>query len=635
MRGEFGEPFGVAVRDGQIYVSDGERGRIFKVDNVTGAVADFAEGLHTPSGIAFDQDGNLIVADTGSHTIRKVSPQGQITEVAGIAGKYGFADGPVSSALLNGPIGVAVGPDGQIFVSDTYNDRIRVIINGQVTTLAGSRRGYADGTGGAALFDTPLGVALTAAGTLLVADLGNSRIRVVEPSGQTSTLTGSGPGPSRDGTLASAVWESPTAVTVAQSGSVFVVDGAAIRAIGRRALPLVETISSGDHRLTNGPALTAPFNRPSGIAVDATGNLIIADSGDQLIRAIGDSPPSGEISPGQLREIGPSAEEFRSLQPARWPFDPPDAKREIAGTLGEIRGDLPASDTAKPVWFHNGLDVAGSYGETVRLVRSETVLEPVSVANLGGLRELIRMPSLGYVHIRVGRDKNDHPFDDARFQFERDPVTGELVNLRVPRGTVFRAGEPLGTLNAFNHVHLIAGRAGSEMNAIAALELPGLSDSIAPVIERVDLTDENWRLLDPRINGGRVILTAKTRVVVRAYDRVDGNAERRRLGVYRLGYQIFRDDGTPLSPEIDWTIRFDRMPPHEAVRLVYAPGSRSGYTPDTVFNYIVTNRVNGDDFAESSLDPAALGGGKYTLRVFAADFFGNTASKDISIEVAR
>jgi hypothetical protein len=239
---------------------------------------------------------------------------------------------------------------------------------------------------------------------------------------------------------------------------------------------------------------------------------------------------------------------------------------------------------------------------------------------------------MGYIHIRMGRDQNDRPFGDPRFQFERDH-RGKIADLRIPRGAVFSAGEPVGTLNALNHVHLVAGRSGEEMNALDALVLPGVSDSISPVIESVYLTDANWYKLETRGGDSRIRLLDKTRVIVRAYDRVDGNAERRRLGVYKVGYQIL-NAGQPLS-DINWSISFERMPANEAVRFVYAPGSRSGYTPDTVFDYIVSNNVSGDDYSEGFIDPAKLENGQYTIRVFAADFFGNTATKDISIEVSR
>ena len=196
------------------------------------------------------------------------------------------------------------------------------------------------------------------------------------------------------------------------------------------------------------------------------------------------------------------------------------------------------------------------------------------------------------------------------------------------------AGEAIGTLNSFNHVHLIAGRIGSEMNAIDALTLPNNSDKVVPTIEAVSLFDENWQPIETPKTISRIKLSGKIRVVVKAYDQMDGNAARRRLGVYRLGYQILKEDKTPLF-EPKTTISFQKMPDADFVKLVYAVGSKSGYTPDTVFNYIVTNEVNGDTARENFLDVAQFESGNYVLRVFAEDFFGNQATKEISISIEK
>jgi hypothetical protein len=209
-----------------------------------------------------------------------------------------------------------------------------------------------------------------------------------------------------------------------------------------------------------------------------------------------------------------------------------------------------------------------------------------------------------------------------------------LIDVRVPRGTKFEAGEPIGTLNAMNHVHLIAGPSGGEINALAALELPGIKDSIAPTIESATVFDQNWAPVETKGAGGRIKLAGKYRVVARAFDRMDGNSDRRKLGVYKLGYQVLRNDGSPFGAAI-WPIIFDRMPPNEAAKFVYAVGSHSGATGETIFNYIVTNRLDGDASHEEFFDTATLPSGNYTIRVFASDYFGNISTKDIPIEVNK
>jgi hypothetical protein len=465
-------------------------------------------------------------------------------------------------------------------------------------------------------------------GKVLVADAGNRRIRVIEPDGQVWTLAGNGEEALRDGPLLDASFVRPTAIAVNDRDEIFIADGNALRVInGRGVFPYVVTLSGGGRGFANGNVRHAKFNRPSGIAFNSTGELLIADSENGLIRKIGsENVRQNERShPGHL-----SADEFKQLQPPRWPFDPPDAPRDIAGTLGELRGTV-GSDV--PLRFHNGLDIAGAYGEVARFIRSEKVLDPISAENFGTLRELVRLPQIGYIHIRLGRDQHDRMFANSKFLPQLDG-NGTLVDIRVRRGTKFDAGEPVGTLNAMNHVHLIAGPSGGEINALAALELPGVSDSIAPKIENAAVFNQNWTPLETKTKNERIKLAGKYRVVVRAFDRMDGNPERRKLGVYRLGYQLIRERQTP-SGEANWSIVFDRMPRNDLAKFVYGEGSHSGASGETVYNYIVTNKLVGEDFGERFFDTANLSPGNYVIRVFAGDYIGNVSTKDIPIEVIK
>lgn len=635
---EFGEPFGLAFdRSGVLYVADGEKGSIFRLakDGKTELVTD---NLETPSQIAFDKDGFLIVADSGSHSIKRVDiANGNVETVSGVDGKKGFQDGEAKSALFNAPVGIAV-YENKIYVADTYNDKIRVIENGRVSTVAGSSQGFNDGSPMQAKFDTPCGIAVLPNGNVVVADAGNYRIRKIETaSGKVTTFAGTGEQDSINGFSSLAKFVEPLAVAVDRFGAVYVADGNSVRLIGGKffAFPvMVETVSGTRRGLADGANREARFNRPSGLAVDENGNLFAADSENQVVRVFtGDADLGREASREEIEKMRFTAEEFRALQPARWCYDPPQNKREIAGTLAEIRGEIAAG---KQAWFHNGLDVAGGYGETARFVRTEKVLNPTAADNFGGLRELLRMPTLGYIHIRLGRDASGKPFDDERFQFSRNDADGGKLNgIRVPRGARFRAGDAIGTLNAFNHVHLIAGRTGAEMNALDALTLPGISDSIAPQIEKVTLADENWRVIETQSANQRIKLNGKTRIVVRAFDQMDGGAARRKLGVYRLGFQILRAADQSAVIEEKTTISFARMPDEQFVPMVYAPGSQSGYSPQTIFDYVVTNEVAGDSARENFLDAASLEAGNYILRVFAADFFGNKTVRDLSVEVVR
>ncbi len=626
---KIGEPFGVALKADEIYVSDGENGRILKISK-SGVSAVFADKLETPSQIAFDRNGDLIVADSGSHTIRKIKPTGETEIVAGVENQPGLADGEARSALFYAPVGVAVSEE-KIYVADTYNDKIRVIENGKVSTLAGSSQGFADGIGAMAKFDTPCGLAVLPDGTLLVADLNNRRLRVVGGDGGVWTMAGNGNWDLVDGSLAEAVLVQPTAVTVDKTGAIYFTDGNAIRVIENNILPIVRTISNERRGFSDGNLRESRFNRPSGLAFDDKGNLFVADSENQTVRVLTGEEIGKTLSSEEIENSRIKPEDFRRLAEPRWSYDPPEARREIAGTLGEIRGEImPDSDQ---VWFHNGLDIVGGYGETARIIRTEKILRPVAAENFATLRELVRFPTLGYIHLRLGRDKDDKFFADKRFIFTKNE-TGKTNGVRIPRGTKFNAGEAIGTLNAMNHVHLIAGRSGAEMNALDALELPGATDKIAPVIEKISLFDENWQEIETQNQTARITLSGKTRITAKAFDRMDGNAERRRLGVFRIGYQILKDGETPVNDQ-QWTIRFDRLPEPDAVKLVYAPGSKSGATGETIFNYIATNKVHGNVANEDFFDAAQLADGNYTIRVFAADYFGNTASKDLEFSVNK
>lgn len=645
------EVFGiVAASDGTIYLSDGDAGRIYKV----GLPKAIVENLGAPSALALDAAGALIVADAGSHTIKRVEPaNGRVTIIAGVENHSGFADGSGTSALFNGPVGVAVSPDGTVFVADTYNDRIRAIDKeGRVRTLAGGAEpGYRDAlTGAEARFDTPCGIAVDMDGSLVVADTGNHRLRRVRLNGAVTTITGTGAPGVADGTLDEASFHEPTGVSIDTDGTIYVTDagGSSVRAcrlgFWRQVSTLVGYANAG---LADGALDRARLSRPTGVAIAPNGSLLIADSGNALVRAIQreGSAPALELTPEMIEELRMKAAEFRSIAPPRWPYDPPEKTREIAATFGEIRGEIKEGEDA---WFHNGLDVPGAYGETSRVVRTEKMLRPLAVQNVGGPRESIRFPTLGYVHLRVGRDREDRAFEDERFILRRD-ASGRVTGVRVRRGALFKAGEPIGTLNNQNHVHLIAGRTGSEFNALAALELPGVKDTVTPVIEKdgVRLFDREGKEFRSAVSGennppvsgssGAVTVQGDVRIVVRAYDQMDGNAARRRLGLYQLGYQVLKADGQPAQgfAEPLVTISFESLPDDvRSAPVAYAAGSRSGATGETIFAYIVTNTVRAREAREDYWRASGLPEGEYILRVFAADFFGNRTTRDLPVRIA-
>ncbi|HEY8462308.1 MAG TPA: hypothetical protein VIM99_18110, partial [Blastocatellia bacterium] len=575
------------------------------------------------------------------HTIVRIDiGTGVPALVAGAPGQSGFTDGPADQARFNGAIGVAVNKDGVIFVADTYNDSIRAIENGRVRTIAGGGGpGFRDGRGPEAQFNAPCGIAVGADGSLLVADAGNHRIRRVTLDGEVTTIAGSGLPGGRDGDLMEAEFAEPTGIASRRDGMIFVACAAlsSVRMIDLKSRT-VTTVTGGGFPggLVDGPVETAKLNRPSLLSIAPNDAIVIADADNGLVRAV--VPEGANFGyPSDPASATIKASDIRGAVPPRWPYDPPDAKRDIAGTFGEIRGEmLPDHDA----WFHNGLDIPGAYGETARAIFSERVTLPIAVGGVGGGRERLRLPLIGYIHLRVGRDRNDQPagyFPDGAITFHRDEQ-GRVIGVRLRRGTRIKAGDPIGALNSLHHIHLVAGPSSRESNPLAALRFPGVSDSVAPTIESVAITNEIGEpLYDSTKATGKAktcVINGRARVIVRAYDQLDGNPRRRRLGLYRLGYQLLRPDGSPETgfERPLYNLVFDQLPNgRDMVKLVYAEGSQSGYEGRTVFSYIVTNVASGGLAREGFLDPSQIAPGDYSLRVFAEDFFGNQATRDVPV----
>ncbi len=639
--------FGVAIDDDdQIFVSDGTANSIYRI-NPDGSLQTVTSELEMPSAIAFAPDGSLVVANTGAHTIARVDVEtGRVSVIAGSAGTSGDADGASDQARFNAPVGVAVGDDGAIFVADTYNDRIRVIgEDGSVRTIAGgSEPGFRDGAGGEARFDTPCGIAMSADGSLLVADTANHRIRRVALDGNVTTIAGTGEADGRDGKPLEAAFDQPVAIVARRDHLIFVSDAysSSVRVLNLGQQPdqqSVTTLAGGfPPGLADGEIATAKLNRPSSLAFASNDALIFADTGNGLIRAF---VPRGESfgfrSSLDAAILKPA--DIRNAVPPRWPFDPPQAKRDIAGTFGEIRGEML---TDRDAWFHNGLDIPGAYGETLRAIFSERVTLPLAVESAGGGRERLLLPLISYIHLRVGRDRNDQPvgnFPTGAIVFRRDEP-GQVIGVRVRRGTRVNAGDAIGTLNNLNHVHLIAGPYGTEINALTALQLPGLVDTVAPTIENAMITSERDDLIVESAKAAKgskpISLNGRLRIIVRAYDQVDGNPRYRRLGVYRLGYQLLNADGSPASgfEQPRDNIVFERLPADQrAVATVYFGGSQSGYEGATVFNYIVTNVARDGEAREDFFDASRFAPGNYLLRVMAEDYFGNQAKRDLPVRI--
>ena len=330
----FNFPYGVALRksDGSIFVSE-NRNHAIRLISPTGIVttvagspigaSGFVDGVGSdarfknPSGIALDSAENLIVADSDNHAIRMVSPNGTVTTLAGgqtisvvngittIFPSRGSVDGTGTAAGFYFPTDVTTLSDGSIVVVDSNNYAIRRIAPGAtagagvVTTIAGSltNPGFVDGQGTSALFNFPIGIASDTAGNIYVSDINNNNIRFISTSGAVSTFAGivptdlSAPSGFADGVGTAATFNYPYGIAVDPSGNVFVADGGnnAIRVIAP-AGTVTTAVGNGSPGHLDGVGVQATLKWPFGIAFNAAGGLLVADAGNNDIRLMSGSP---------------------------------------------------------------------------------------------------------------------------------------------------------------------------------------------------------------------------------------------------------------------------------------------------------------------------------------------------------
>jgi hypothetical protein len=424
----FYEPASVAVDNaGHVYVADSENDTIRKISQggmvgtMAGSVgqagsADGAGGaaqFDDPEGVAADEAGNVYVADTENDTIREVSPGGSVTTIAGAAGQYGSADGTGSAARFDDPIDVAVDGAGNLYVADLANSTIRKIapaaVNGTtawaVTTIAGTAGQYGgeDGTGSAASFNFPYGVAVDGAGNVYVADTSNSTIRKITPTvmdGKTTwtvtTMAGTaGQTGATDGTGAAATFNNPEGVAVDGLGNVYVVDSGnhTIREI--TAAGSVSTIAgtAGLYGSVDGVGSAIRIGLSQGIAVDRVGNIYVADTGDTCIRkgflgfppSIVTQPVSQSVNAGSEVVLVVSATGASSYQ---WYFNG-NAISQATGATLVLGGVTAANAGTYTVDATNGAGTTPSEGATLTVSPAPTsaviTTQPMSqTMNVGG-----------------------------------------------------------------------------------------------------------------------------------------------------------------------------------------------------------------------------------------------------------
>jgi len=290
----FNYPQGAVVdANGNVYIADKINNSIRKI-TTSGVVSTFATGFSSPNGLAIDASGNIYVADESNHKIKKVTSGGTVTTLAGSSA--GMTNATGTSAQFNSPSGVAVDASGNVYVADRSNNLIRKITSaGVVTTFAGSGSlGNTNGTGTAATFASPTGLAIDANDNIYVTDYSNHSIRKITSSSVVTTLAGpvgtTGTWGTTNGTGTSARFNYPYHVVIDSDENLYVSDynNHKIRKITSSGV-VTTYAGSGTAGSANGIGTAATFDNPKGLAIDANDNIYVADFDNHIIRKI--TPP--------------------------------------------------------------------------------------------------------------------------------------------------------------------------------------------------------------------------------------------------------------------------------------------------------------------------------------------------------
>lgn len=298
--------------------------------------------------------------------------------------------------------------------------------------------------------------------------------------------------------------------------------------------------------------------RPTGIAIGHDHQLLVADSASSRLHVVTPRDGGGTLVDGG---IGPAPDRPLPAAEHRWPVRPQLAWHEVVGTVGQ----------------------------EVLAIAPGKVSNPLAAWAFGKLNEGLAIDSLAYIHMHVGRDAQGRPLDPARFVQVLDEA-GKLQRVRVRRGARFAAGDVLGSINPMAHVHPWMGVSGYGINPLL-LQLKDFRDTVPPSIAAIEVHVAAGLLLSRREAGRLLVPRGEVSVVLDAWDQVDGNLPRRRLGLYSLAFQWLHADGTPVTgfEQPRSVIEFSRLPDDDLVKTVYA--DKSGITvqgnAETHFRYAI------------------------------------------------
>ena len=345
--------------------------------------------------------------------------------------------------------------------------------------------------------------------------------------------------------------------------------------------------------------------RPTGIAIGHDHQLLVADSASSRLHVVTPRDGGGTLVDGG---IGPAPDRPLPAAEHRWPVRPQLAWHEVVGTVGQ----------------------------EVLAIAPGKVSNPLAAWAFGKLNEGLAIDSLAYIHMHVGRDAQGRPLDPARFVQVLDEA-GKLQRVRVRRGARFDAGDVLGSINPMAHVHPWMGVSGYGINPLL-LQLKDFRDTVPPSIAAIEVHVAAGLLLSRREAGRLLVPRGEVSVVLDAWDQVDGNLPRRRLGLYSLAFQWLHADGTPVTgfEQPRSVIEFSRLPDDDLVKTVYA--DKSGITvqgnAETHFRYAI-GRPQDQNGVGSLCATTALPTGDYVLRIVAKDFSGNEATRgrDVAVRV--